>query len=42
MSDNHEDAASFARRSRFSEMKFGEITDFMLHRAPIPVIMLHG
>jgi nucleotide-binding universal stress UspA family protein len=29
-------------RSRYSEMKYGEVTDFMLHRASIPVIMLHG
>lgn len=29
-------------RNRFSQMVFGTVTEFMLYRAPIPVIMLHG
>lgn len=29
-------------RNRFSQMVFGGVTEFMLYRAPIPVLMLHG
>lgn len=29
-------------RNRLGQMVFGGVTEFMLHRAPIPVIMLHG
>jgi nucleotide-binding universal stress UspA family protein len=29
-------------RNRFSEMVFGGVTEFMLYRASIPVIMLHS
>lgn len=29
-------------RNRFSQMLFGGVTDFMLHRASIPVLMIHS
>jgi nucleotide-binding universal stress UspA family protein len=29
-------------RSRFSQMIFGGVTDYMLNRASIPVLMRHG
>jgi nucleotide-binding universal stress UspA family protein len=29
-------------RSRFSQMIFGGVTDYMLNRSSIPVLMRHG